>query len=134
MIYTNSLIYIKDNSGIKYVKTIKLLSNSKNIKIGDVIVTSIYERKKIDIKIKKKMFKQNINKALIITTRKSFKKKDGSFVKYDQTTGVMFNSEIKNLDIKDKKKKIKFKVFAPIIKELKYKNCNQILYFGKILY
>lgn len=137
MIYLQSILTVKDNSGLKYVKVIKLLGNSsfkKQVNIGDLVITSIYERKKTDLKEKKKIIKKTINKALVVSTKKPFERKDGVFVKYDKSSCIMFNSEIKDLDIYDKKKKVNLKLFVPIIKELGAKNYKQIVYYSHKIY
>lgn len=137
MIYLKSILTVKDNSGLKYVKVIKLLGNSsfkKQVNIGDLVVTSIYERKKVDLKEKKKLIKKTINKALIVSTKQPFARKDGVFVKYDKSSCIMFNSDIKDLDIHDKKKKVNLKLFVPIIKELNAKDYKQIVYYAQKIY
>lgn len=137
MIYLKSILAVKDNSGLKYVKVIKLLGNSsfkKQVNIGDLIVTSIYERKKIDLREKKKIIKKTINKALIVSTKKPFQRKDGVFVKYDKSSCIIFNSDVKELDIHDKKKKVNLKLFVPIIKELNAKDYKQVVYYAQKIY
>lgn len=137
MIYIKSILPIKDNSGLKSIKVIKLLGNNsfkKQLTIGDLIVTSIYERKKLNLREKKKIIKTKINKALIVSTKQPFFRKDGTIVKYDKSSCILFNSEIQGLDIFDKRKKVNLKVFVPIIKEFSTKGYKQILYYAKKIY
>jgi ribosomal protein L14 len=130
--FTQSIIPVKDNSGLKYIKIIKLLGNSsfkKQLELGDVVVTSVFEKKKNADSIKK-IVKKKINLCLIISSKLNYLKKDGANLKYDISSCIFYNSEIKNLDISDKKKKINLKVFMPISRDLFFKDYQQVVYYA----
>lgn len=131
MLNSNSILLVKDNSGLKYVRTIKILGGSlkKNIRIGDILITSIFLKKKIKIKKKniKKILTSNINSVVLVTTKKIFFRKDNSKVKFDKTSVILFNLKIRKLDVKDKRRKIKVKIDVPIIKEFLYKGSERNL-------
>lgn len=137
MINTLTILSVKDNSSLKYIKVIKILGNTSfkaTATLGDLVISSIYERKKINIKEKKKAIKNVINKMLIISIKKPFLRKDGSFILYDKSCCIFFNNDIKSMDIKDKRQKINLKIFVPILKEFNSKGYKQVLYSAKKIY
>lgn len=112
MIFIESLLNIKDNSGPTKSKCIKILNKSKKKagSIGDLIIVSIQK-----IKTTKKFFKGDISKAFIIRTKKNFLRSDGSFIKFDDNTVVLvdnkynpFASRIKGPIIQEFKKHKKY--------------------------
>ncbi len=131
MLNINSILKVKDNSGLKYIKVIKILGNSfrKNIKLGDILITSIFLKKKIKKKGKtiKKMFKSKINPVVLLTTKKTFFRKDNSKIRYDKTTVVFFGIKIRKIDVKDKRRKFKLKINVPVLNEFLYKGVERNL-------
>ena len=79
MIQQESILHVADNSGAKTVKCIKVLGGykKKTAKPGELIITSVQELRNKS-KITSKVKKGDILKALIIRTKKSQKKKDGT--------------------------------------------------------
>jgi len=136
MLFINSKLNIKDNSGVKKVRCIKFLGNNsfkKSASIGDIAVASTVQLRFYSDLLKKKFLKRKINKVLIVTSKKIFKRIDGVSVKFDSTSGILFNNEIRKLEVRDKRKKVIFKVFIPIVKEFASKMCKQLLYFGSVI-
>lgn len=87
MIQQESILQVADNSGAKTVKCIKILGGykKKNAKLGDIIVISIQELRNKS-KITSKVKKGEIYKALIIRTKKTLKKKDGTIISCTKKT------------------------------------------------
>lgn len=81
MIQQESILQVADNSGAKTVKCIKILEGykKKHAKIGDMVITSVQELRNKS-KITSKVKKGEIYKALIIRTKKTFQKKDGTVI------------------------------------------------------
>ncbi len=79
MIQQESILQVADNSGAKTVKCIKVLGGykKKHAKLGDMIITSVQELRNKS-KITSKVKKGEVYKALIIRTKKTFQKKDGT--------------------------------------------------------
>lgn len=79
MIQQESILQVADNSGAKTVKCIKVLGGykKKNAKLGDIVITSVQELRNKS-KITSKVKKGEIYKALVLRTKKSLNKKDGS--------------------------------------------------------
>ena len=79
MIQQQTILKVSDNSGAKAVKCIKVLGGFKKkyAKIGDIIVVSIQQLRNKSKKTSK-VLKGMVFRALVIRTKKKYKKKDGS--------------------------------------------------------
>lgn len=79
MIQQETILQVADNSGAKTVKCIKVLGGYKKkyAKLGDIIVISVQELRN-KARITSKVKKGEVYKALVIRTKKSIKKKDGT--------------------------------------------------------
>lgn len=71
MIKINSILKVSDNSNIKLVKCIKILSGYKKkyAKIGDLIVVTVKEIRLSNFKKSFKIKKKDIFKALVVRTK-----------------------------------------------------------------
>jgi large subunit ribosomal protein L14 len=87
MIQPESILQIADNSGAKTIKCIKVLGGykKKHGKLGEIIVASVQELRNKS-KITSKVKKGEVYKALIIRTKKTFKKKDGTRISCEKYT------------------------------------------------
>lgn len=87
MIQQESILQVADNSGAKTVKCIKVLGGykKKNAKLGDMIIISVQELRNKS-KVTSKVRKGEVYKALIIRTKKTFKKKDGTVLFCEKNT------------------------------------------------
>jgi large subunit ribosomal protein L14 len=90
MIQAQTVLKIADNSGIKLVKCIKILGNSKCANIGDVIVVS-------SIKFKDNnsynLKKGSIYKAIVLKTKKHSSQKNGFFIKFKANTVLVIDNQ-----------------------------------------
>ena len=112
MIQQQSILKVADNSGAKIVKCIKVLGGFKRrfAYIGDIIVVSVMKLRKKS-KIKSKVKKGEVHKALIIRTKREFSKK--SF-------NISFNDNQVCL-INQQGKPVATRIFGPVPEELKNK-------------
>ena len=87
MLQQESILQVADNSGAKTVKCIKVLGGykKKTAKLGDMIITSVQELRNKS-KLTSKVKKGEIYKALIIRTKKTFYKKDGTITSCNKKT------------------------------------------------
>ena len=90
MIQAGTNVIITDNSGAKEGRVFKILKGSKRryAEIGDVVVLSIKlaEPRKL---IKKK----EVVKGLIVRQRKPYRRKDGSYISFDDTAVVIIDEK-----------------------------------------
>ena len=115
MIQAESRLVVTDNSGAKEVLCIKVLGGShrRYASIGDVIVCSV-KKASPDGTIKKK----KVVKAVVVRTRKEVRRKDGSYVRFDDNACVIIGDDgnIRGT-----------RIFGPVARELKAKGYNKIV-------
>ena len=115
MIQQETRLQVADNTGAKEVLCIKVLGGSrkKYARTGDLIVISI--KKAIPGSSVKK---GEIHKAVVVRTRKERKRKDGSYIRFDDNAAVLINE---NEEPKGTR------VFGPGARELREKKFMKIL-------
>ena len=115
MIQQETRLRVADNSGAKEVLCIKVLGGTrrKYAKLGDVIVVNI--KKAIPGGVVKK---GEVTKAVIVRTRKELRRKDGSYIRFDDNAAVLINAQ---------KEPQGTRVFGPIARELREKKFMKIL-------
>jgi len=115
MIQQETRLRVADNSGAKEVLCIKVLGGSKRkyARLGDVIVVTV--KKAIPGGVVKK---GEVTKAVVVRTRKELRRKDGSYIRFDDNAAVLINSQ---------KEPQGTRVFGPIARELREKKFMKIL-------
>tara|TARA_Y100000994_G_scaffold249572_1_gene262184 strand:+ start:4194 stop:4562 length:369 start_codon:yes stop_codon:yes gene_type:complete len=106
---------VADNTGAKEVLCIRVLggTNRRYARIGDVIVVTV--KKAIpgtDLK------KGAISKAVIVRTRKEMRRKDGSYIRFDDNAAVLINNQMEPTGTR---------VFGPVGRELREKKFMKII-------
>ncbi len=107
MIQDRSIVRITDNSGAKIGRIFKILGSSKKrwAEIGEVVVLSVQKAEP-----RKTVKKKDILYGVIVRQRKPFRRKDGSYIRFDENAVVIIE--------KGKKEPIAGRVFGPIPREL----------------
>lgn len=107
MIQVQSRLEVADNSGAKEVMCIKVLGGSKRkyASVGDVIVVSIK-----DAMPRGKVKKGDVHRAVIVRTRQSVRRNDGSEISFDQNAAVLINKQ---------GEPIGSRIFGPVTRELR---------------
>jgi large subunit ribosomal protein L14 len=115
MIQVESRLKSADNTGARELQCIKVLGGSwrKFANIGDVIVCSVKEATPGGA-----VKKGEVVRAVIVRTKKGVRRKDGSFIKFDENAAVL---------IRDDKNPRGTRIFGPIARELREKNYMKIL-------
>ena len=115
MIQVQTELNVADNTGARRVECIKVLGGSKRryASVGDHIVVSIKEAIPNG-----KVKKGSVYKAVIVRTKKSIHRNDGSKVKFDDNAAVI---------IDDKGEPIGTRIFGPVTRELRAKNQTKII-------
>lgn len=115
MIQVESRLKSADNTGARELQCIKVLGGSwrKFANIGDVIVCSVKEATPGGA-----VKKGEIVKAVVVRTRKGVRRKDGSYIKFDENAAVI---------IRDDKNPRGTRIFGPIARELRERNYMKIL-------
>jgi len=108
MIQVLSKIKVADNSGAKIVQCIRVLGGYKKryARIGDVITASVKEATP-HTAIKK----GDVVFAVIVRTRKETRRKDGTYVRFDDNACVLLD--------KEKKEPRGTRIFGPVAREIR---------------
>jgi len=115
MVQTQSILNVADNSGAKKVMCIKVLGDSKRryARVGDLISASV----KTAIpggNVKK----GDVVKAVVVRTRKEYRRRDGSYIRFDENAAVIINKE---------KEPVGSRIFGPVARELRERNFMRIV-------
>ena len=115
MIQTESYLKVADNTGAKEIHTIRVLGGSKRKygNIGDVIVASVRKANPGGT-----VKKGDVVKAVIVRTKRGVRRKDGSYVRFDENAAVI---------IKEDKNPKGTRIFGPVARELREKDFMKIL-------
>ena len=107
MIQDRSIVTIADNSGGKIGRVFKILGSSKKryAEIGEIIVIPIQKAEP-----RKQVKKKDVLHAVVVRQTKPFRRKDGSYVRFDENSVVIIE--------KVKHEPIANRVFGPIPREL----------------
>ncbi len=114
MIQTESRLKVADNSGAKEVLCIKVLGGSKRryASVGDQIVVSVKEATPNGVK------KGTVSKAVVVRTKKEIRRKDGSYIRFDDNAVVLLNVNGEPRGTR---------IFGPVARELRDKNYMRIV-------
>ena len=114
MIQQESRLRVADNSGAKEVMCIRVLGGSKRryASIGDSIVVSVKETTPGGIK------KGSVSRAVIVRTRKEIRRKDGSYIRFDDNACVLLTAAGEPRGTR---------IFGPVARELRERDYMRIV-------
>ena len=115
MIQQESRLAVADNSGAKEVLCIRVLGGSgrRYARVGDKIVVTV----KTAIpggNIKK----GEVSRAVVVRTKKEYRRKDGSYIRFDENAAVLLN---------DQDEPVGTRIFGPVARELREKQYMRIV-------
>jgi large subunit ribosomal protein L14 len=115
MVQMRSILEVADNSGAKRIAMILPLGGNTGSRasLGDVITASVKEASP-DGTVKKKQ----VVKAVIVRTRKEVRRRDGTYIRFDQNAAVL---------IKPDGEPIGTRVFGPVARELRERGFMKIV-------
>ena len=89
MVQQETRLKVADNSGAREVLCFKVLGGSKRryASLGDVVVVTV-KNAIPDGTVKK----GQVSRAVIVRTRKEVRRKDGSYIRFDDNAAVLLNS------------------------------------------
>jgi large subunit ribosomal protein L14 len=107
MIQPRSIVKITDNSGARIGRIFKVLGGTRRryAEIGDRVVLSVQKAEP-----RKAIKKKDVLQALVVRQRKALRRKDGSYIRFDENAVVILE--------KDKMEPIAGRVFGPIPREI----------------
>ena len=115
MIQQESRLKVADNSGAKEVLCIKVLGGSKRryASIGDQIVVTVKEASPGG-----NVKKGTVTKAVVVRTKKEIRRKDGSYIRFDDNAVVLLNPSDEPRGTR---------IFGPVARELRDKDYMRII-------
>ena len=115
MIQQETVVRIADNSGAKKALVIRVLGGSKRryARIGDIVVVAVKDALP-DGTVKK----GDVAKAVIVRTTKEQRRRDGSYIRFDENAAVIIN---------DAGEPRATRIFGPVGRELREKKFMKIV-------
>lgn len=115
MIQPQTRLKVADNSGAKEIMCFRVLGGSfrRSAGIGDVIVASVKSATPGGA-----VKKGDVVKAVVVRTRKQYRRPDGSYIRFDDNAAVIIN---------DAKQPRGTRIFGPVARELREKDYMKIV-------
>lgn len=115
MIQAETKLKVADNSGAKMIECFKVLGGSRRryAQIGDIIVASVKSAEP-----RGNVKKGDVVRAVIVRQRKAVRRKDGSYIRFDENAAVVVDAQ---------KQPKGTRVFGPIARELREKGFAKII-------
>ncbi len=107
MLQDGSVVKVTDNGGAKIAKIFKVLGGSRRryAGIGDIVIVSVKVAEP-----RKAIKKKDICEAVIVRQKNAFRRKDGSYIRFDDNAVVILE--------KGKKEPRAGRIFGPIPREI----------------
>ena len=115
MIQAETNLIVADNSGAKKVRCIKVLGGSgrRYASVGDLIVVTV----KAAIP-NSAIKKGEVSQAVIVRTKKEVRRKDGSYIRFDENAAVLLDPQNEPRGTR---------IFGPVARELREKQYMKIV-------
>ena len=116
MIQQESRINVADNSGARELLVIQVSGGTRRKYggVGDVVVATV--KKAVPNSPVKK---SSVVKAVIVRTKKEYKREDGSHIAFDDNAAVLLDHDGRN--------PVGTRVFGPVARELREKGFSRIM-------
>lgn len=115
MIQEETNLVVADNSGAKKVRCIRVLGGSRRryASVGDTIVVSVKAAMPNGT-----VKKGEVSRAVIVRTKKEVRRKDGSYISFDENAAVLINPQNEPRGTR---------IFGPVARELRDKQFMKIV-------
>ncbi|HEX9692130.1 MAG TPA: 50S ribosomal protein L14 [Gemmatimonadales bacterium] len=115
MIQQETIVRIADNSGARRALVIRVLGGSKRryARVGDVVVVAIKDALPTG-----QVKKGDVAKAVVVRTVKESRRRDGSYIRFDENAAVLIN---------DAGEPRATRIFGPVGRELREKRFMKIV-------
>ena len=115
MIQVQTTLDVADNSGAKKLLCIKVLGGTRRryARVGDIIVVTVKESTPTAV-----VKKGTVNKAVVVRTKKEFRRSDGSYIRFDKNAAVLINPQGEPIGTR---------IFGPVARELRAKQFTKII-------
>jgi len=115
MIRQETKLQVADNSGAKSLLCIRVLGGTrkKYARVGDIINVAVKVAMPGGI-----VKKGQVARAVVVRTKKEIRRKDGSYIRFDENAAVIIN---------DAKEPVGTRIFGPVARELRDKKFMKII-------
>ncbi|MGI6071678.1 MAG: 50S ribosomal protein L14 [Lachnospiraceae bacterium] len=115
MVQQESRLRVADNTGAKEVLCIRVLGGSarKYANIGDIIVATVKDATPGGV-----VKKGDIVKAVVVRTKKGARRKDGSYIRFDENAAVIISED---------RTPVGTRIFGPVARELRERRFMKIV-------
>lgn len=115
MIQQESILQSADNSGAKKIMCIKVLGDTRRryAKVGDIISASVKTALPGG-----NVKKGEVVKAVVVRTKYDVRRKDGSYIRFDENAAVVINKD---------NDPVGTRIFGPVARELREKSFMKIV-------
>jgi len=115
MVQQESRLNVADNSGAKEVLCIRVLGGSKKryASVGDTIVVTVKSALSSS-----QLKKGTISKAVVVRTKKEVRRKDGSYIRFEDNAAVLLTPQDEPRGTR---------IFGPVARELREKQYMKIV-------
>ena len=115
MIQQESRLNVADNSGAKEVQCIRVLGGTgkRYASVGDTIVVSVKSATSAS-----ELKKGTISKAVVVRTKKEVRRRDGSYIKFEDNAAVLLTQTDEPRGTR---------IFGPVARELREKQFMKIV-------
>jgi len=115
MIQPQTRLKVADNSGAKEIMCFRVLGGSfrRTAGVGDVIIASVKSAQP-GAAVKK----GDVVKAVIVRTKKQYRRPDGTYIRFDDNAAVIINEQ---------KQPRGTRIFGPVARELREKDYMKIV-------
>lgn len=119
MVQVGTVLKVADNSGAKNLKLIGIPGSSRRrfASVGDIVTVAVSGASSVGT-----VKDHSVVKAVIVRTRKEFRRKDGSHIRFDDNAAVVINKD---------KSMIGSRVFGPVARELRETGFLKIVSLAK---
>jgi large subunit ribosomal protein L14 len=116
MIQKESRLLVADNSGARELLVIQVMGGSVHRygTVGDIVTATV--KKAVPHSNVKK---GTVVKAVVVRTKKEYKRDDGSYIRFDDNAAVIIDPTSKN--------PVGTRIFGPVARELREAGFNRIL-------
>lgn len=115
MVQQESMLKIADNTGARRALVIRVLGGSRRryARLGDVVVVAVKDALPTG-----QVKKGDVAKAVIVRTVKGTRRRDGSYIRFDENAAVLIN---------DAREPRGTRIFGPVGRELREKRFMKIV-------
>jgi len=115
VIQQESVVKVADNSGAKTALVIRVLGGTRRryASLGDVVIVAVKNALPNGT-----VKKSDVARAVVVRTAKETRRKDGSYIRFDENAVVIIN---------DAGEPRATRIFGPVARELREKKCMKIV-------